>query len=142
MSEMRLADVTPVVPFRGPAGITKWVCYAASVMGGNTRRGDIQKIGENIGKITKSSPQIRVVESVLFGTGHGRLGDIPAATALAAGFRKTAAAASTLIIHLHGAERHAAVQRAVEHPFTDRLRKSIMLSPNWHGVGFNLKDWF
>jgi hypothetical protein len=63
---MRLSDVTPVAPFPGAKSITKFVAYGASVLNDS---GATEKLGANIGRIIRPHPDIRIVESVLFGTG-------------------------------------------------------------------------
>src|SRR4051812_26667798 len=61
MPEMRLGDVTPPAAFPGPQNITKFVAYGASVLNDSTRPDVIQRIGENIGLITRTRPDIRIV---------------------------------------------------------------------------------
>jgi hypothetical protein len=136
---MQLSDVTPPVPFTGPKHITKYVSYGASVLNDQSTAEAIRKLGANIGKITKSNADIRRVESVLFGTGHGKLEDTPAAKALAAGFRETADPSATLWIWVHSSERHRVVERALESGLTQRIINSVNLSPGWMGIGINLK---
>jgi nucleoside phosphorylase len=114
MPEMRLSDVTPLAPFGGPKGITNWICYGASVFNDYTNVDAIRGLGANIGKITSSRLDIKIVECVLFGTGYGRLGDVPAALALAEGFIQAADPSARLMIFLHGAARYDAVRRALE----------------------------
>jgi len=114
MPTMRLSDVTPTAHFPGPKNITKFIAYGASVLNDPTTPEAIEKLGANIGKITRSNSDIRIVESVLFGTGYGRLSDTMAAEALTRGFQSTAQADSQLWIWVFGHDRHATVSKAIE----------------------------
>ena len=118
MANMRLSDLTPLVPFPGPQNITRFVAYGASVWDDPTSSEAIKKLGANIGSVTRSHPEIRIIESVLFGTSSGRLPDVIAAESLAQGFRETADPEARLWIRVHGRERHAVVQKAIESGFT------------------------
>lgn len=118
IDNMRLSDVTPVVPFPGPQNITKFVAYGASVWNDPTSSEAIRRLGANIGLITRSHPEIQIIESVLFGTSAGRLPDELAASSLAKGFSETADPEARLWIYLHGNERHAVVQKAIQRALT------------------------
>jgi nucleoside phosphorylase len=124
MPQMRLGDLTPVASFPGPPGLTKWIAYGASVFNDRTTIEAIRNLGKNIGLTTIREPSIRIVESVLFGTGHGRLGDVEAATALRDGFLESADGAASLIIYLHGFERFEAVKFAIERSSASRARSN------------------
>lgn len=115
MPEMKLGDVTAPTPFPGPQNITKFVAYGASVLNDQTTPEVICKLGANIGRLTRSYLDIRTVESVLFGTGHGKLDDKLAAESLTKGFVETANPSAKLWIFVHGNERYAGVQKVVEH---------------------------
>jgi hypothetical protein len=138
--DMNLSDVTRLVPFPGDRSITKFVAYGASVLNGNTHPEAIRKLGANIGAITRRHSEIKIVESVLFGTGHGGMADEPAAKALAKGFKETADPGAELWIWVHGATRHAAVQKAIkESNLISRFVDSLVLSPVCMGFGIDLK---
>jgi hypothetical protein len=142
MENMRLSDLTPLVPFPGPQEITRFVAYGASVWDDPTSPEAIRKLGAKIGSVTRSDPEIRIIESVLFGTSSGRLPDAIAAKSLAQGFRETADPAARLWIRVHGYERHAVVQKAIESGFVQRIINSINASPGFGGFGVNLKKLF
>jgi hypothetical protein len=140
--KLRLSDVTAIAPFPGPQRITRFIAYAASVCNDKTSEDAVRKIGQRIGAITLSRSDIRMVECVLFGTGHGRLDDPTAARALARGFRETAHAEAALRINVHGHERYLVVQRAIASGFWRRLLAAIQLNPNFMGLGVNVKKLF
>jgi hypothetical protein len=139
---MRLGEVTPSVPFPGPSHITKFVCFGASVINGHTTAEAISNIGRSLGEMTVRNPEIRIVESVLFGTGHGRMPDEPAGLALAKGFKETATKDATLWIWLHGAERHSRLQAAINAGFKKRFFDAINLRPSFFGLSIDLKKLF
>jgi hypothetical protein len=136
---MRLGDVTPAMPFSGPPHLTKFVCFGASVLNGQTNEEVISSIGRSLGEMTVRHPEIRIVESVLFGTGHGGMRDEPAGLALASGFLETARKDATLWIWLHGAERHARLKTALKGGLGKRLLAAINLRPGLFGIGIDLK---
>ena len=142
MNNMRLSDVSPPVPFPGPQSITKYVAYGASVLNDHTTPAVIRKLGENIGSITRSYPDIRVVESVLFGTGYGGLSDELAAKSLSKGFRETADPTSNLWVFVHSSKRIAEVRKAIESGFWRRFNDSLYARPGIMGFGINLKKLF
>lgn len=137
--DMCLSEVTAPHPFPGPKNITKYIAYGASVLNGPTTSLAIKELGRNIGSITKSHEDINVVESVLFGTGHGRLSDDQAARALADGFRETAHPSAMLWIFLHGNDRLSIVQKATQSGLWARFIDSIIAEPGFGGFGINLK---
>jgi hypothetical protein len=139
---MKLGDVTQPVPFSGPVHITKYIAYAASVHNDGSNPEAIKQIGEHLGRITKSHSDIRTVEAVLFGTGHGRMADKPAGIALAAGFRRSADPSSTLWIWVFGHDRHAQLKRAVEGNALQRVWDSVDLKFTFFGSGMNFKKLF
>jgi hypothetical protein len=142
VEQIRLSEVTSTSPFPGPQRITRFIAYAASVSNDQTSADAIMKIGQNIGAKTKLNPEIRIVESVLFGTGHGRLDDVTAARALAKGFRNEADSGATLWIHVQSHDRFLTVQKALTAGFWRQLWNSLQLSPSFFGIGINLKKLF
>jgi hypothetical protein len=139
---LSLSQLTPVAEFTGPKHITRFVAYGAGVFNDHTDAKVIRALGENIGRVTRERPEIRNVESVLFGTGAGGLDDATAAKALAKGFRKVAHPSARLCIFLYGHERHVAVQRALEGGVSARLKAAVILNPSIQGMGINLKKLF
>lgn len=142
VNEIHLGAVTQPFPFPGPKNITKFVAYGVSVLNDGTTPEAIQQIGENLGRLTQSNPDIRKVESVLFGTGHGRLKPGPAAKALAEGFRKAAHPDASLWIYLHGDDRVSVVRKAISGGFIQHIFDSLNLNLNFFGMGVNFKKLF
>jgi hypothetical protein len=78
-------EISPIFPPTRNGGKIKYFAFAASVRDlSNTEK--IEKIGEQIGTITRNNAQIRVVETPFLGCGDGKLHPREAMTALARGF--------------------------------------------------------
>ena len=141
MKDIQLSDVSQPFPFPGPQNITKYIAYGASVLNDPTTPEAIKKLGEHIGSITKSHGDIRIVESVLLGTGYGKLSDLLAAKSLADGFQQTADPKATLWIFMHGSDRVAAVRKEIEGGFLQRVFDASYARIGIGGVGFDLKKY-
>ena len=141
-SRMRLSDVTTPFPFPGPERLTRYVSYAASVFNGQTDPDAIRAIGNRLGEFTQAYDEINIVESVLLGTGHGKLDPARAARSLAKGFKEAAESDAALCIHIHGHDRYTVVVNALHHGFFGRIVDAVVISPEFMGVGLNIKKLF
>jgi hypothetical protein len=141
-SRIQLGDVTLPVTFPGPKSITRYVSFAASVLNDASSAETINLIGRKAGDITARMPDLRIVETPLLGTGAGGLGTVEAGKALATRFRETRNNNSTLFIFVYDAERLAMLDKAIKGGVLNRVKESIMINPNFAGLGINLKKLF
>ena len=111
-----------VIPFTGPAELTRWIAYAASVINFRSSTDALFEIGARIGQYVSSRPEIRTVEAPLLGTGAGQLEPTEAGTALRNGFLSGCTDDTTLLIYSF----HSSVARALtEAAQTSRSRKDM-----------------
>lgn len=94
---------------------TRFIAYAASVPSETeTKPIHIRRLGANVGHLTHTHPEIRIIESVLMGTGHGGLDDITAAQAIASGYLSTAVPGVELRLLAHGRARYQAIETVLK----------------------------
>ncbi len=83
--KFKYGEISPIFPPSRNAGKIKYFAFAASVYNDSDPE-DIERIGEQIGAITKANEEIRHVEAPFLGCGDGKLHPREAMTALAKGF--------------------------------------------------------
>jgi hypothetical protein len=113
---MQLGDVSGLISPDPRISNTKYVVYGASVFNDFSSSDAIHKIGLRLGTITKEHPEITNIESVLLGTGAGRLLDEVSAKAIRDGFEATARPDARLTVFLFGADRLGKVKAFLENP--------------------------
>lgn len=102
---LRRGDISDVIPFPGPKDITRFVVFAASVLDDESRKEDIESIGDKLGVLTNAVPEIQILECPLLGTGAGGLDAMVSGGALRCGFLRTSSAAATLHIVAYDKQR-------------------------------------
>src|SRR5258708_11039583 len=110
--EMRLGDIQ-FHPFPGSGTITHFFAWCASVKDDFTSPADIERIAFRAGEITRENGAVRLVETPLLGTGHGRLTPEDSVVALARGFRASSHLDVTIVIY------------AVPNDVVDKVRKAL-----------------
>lgn len=96
-----------VIRFPGPASITKWIAFAASVANRSSSTAVIRHIGGKLSEHVEALPDVRVVESPLLGTGVGGLDVVEAGLALRDGFQSTCRIQAVFFIYCF----HSAIVR-------------------------------
>lgn len=86
--KFKYGEISPIFPPTKKVGKIKYFAFAASVYNKSDPKG-IEKIGEQIGTITRDNAEIRHVESPFLGCGDGGLFPRDAMPALARGFLAT-----------------------------------------------------
>ncbi len=134
-TDLSLGDVV-VMPFEGGENLAQFVAFAVSVIDYSSSYEAIRRIGEHLGKSTQEHATIRRVSAPLLGTAAGGLDAQRVAKELTEGFKSTAHADATLVLHAldqgvferisavaSGAEESRAT-RPAERPQRDRETRS------------------
>jgi hypothetical protein len=98
-SGMALGEVE-ILPFEGGEDIAQFVAFAASVHNNTSGIKELETIGQALGRFTADTPSVRYVATPLLGAGAGGIPSEHVTAALREGFTATAAADTTLIIHV------------------------------------------
>jgi len=87
--------ISPIISPKKNVGRIKYFAFAASVLN-KSDPSAIQRIGEQMGRITRLHDDIRLVEAPFLGCGDGQLSPVVAIPALAKGFLSTHHSDATL----------------------------------------------
>lgn len=138
----KLGQISSVIPFTGPAQVTKFVVFAASVQNDHSTEDVIESIAKAVGELTRANPDIRIVETPLLGTGAGGMKAEFSTRALARGFSATSSSDAVLYIFAFDSERVSLMKRALSETPRKRLWQSLALRPGLFGIGIDLKKLF
>ena len=98
-SNMKLGDVD-LLPFKGAENFAQYVAFAVSVNNNYSELSAIERIGEQLGKLTIENSAIKIIHAPLLGAGAGGLLSENVINALKTGFLKQSSSESVLIIHI------------------------------------------
>lgn len=140
---MQLGDVTPQFTLTSRTEVTKSVVFCAGVFNDSSTYEAIEKIGRALGSIAHQNPTIKVVEAPILGSGAGGLDYVPAALALARGFRAERGAESTLVIFSYDRNTVAEINRRLGGGWLMRLwDATTAYIPIWPIARIDLKKLF
>lgn len=114
---MMLGEIE-ILPLLGFENVAQYSAYAASVQNMRSTAAAIRNIGIELGRATQSWPAIRSVSAPLLGTGAGGLDNHTSATALADGFRDSAADGSVLTISVLSPHAYETLVTLLDRPGT------------------------
>lgn len=140
---MELGDLTPQFRLTTAPEVTRFVVFCASVFNDLSEYEAIEKIGRSLGSMAQQDPAIKTVEAPILGSGAGGLDYVPAALALAKGFRSVQGAESKLIIFSYDRNTVAEVNRRLGGGWFARLWDATNVHlPLWPGARTDLKKLF
>jgi hypothetical protein len=116
--------------FTGSGATTKYVAWCASVLDDSSSALVIEQIARRAGEVTKTHPNVRLIETPLLGTGHGGLLVEESALALARGFAATSHRSATLVIYAWTKEIYVKVRAALEQADPEPKKESPSSSPD------------
>lgn len=137
LGSLRLGDITDLIDCPKAKKKTRHIVYAASVLNDASSPEAIFSIGQQLGLVTMSKPEMQIVEAPLLGGGHGGLEPVSAAQALCDGFRSTASVSSALYLFVYDNDR---LQRLHETLGSDYSGARLRSTPTTTGsqVTFNI----
>jgi hypothetical protein len=137
---LKLGGISPIFPFPGPQNISKFFCYAASVLNDHSSAEVIESIGTQVGKVTSERDDIRIVESPLLGTGAGGLFTEVAGRSLSKGFLSASSLEATLFIFVYDRERFEKLGVTLgEQGVLQKVWDAVGIRPGILGINVDVK---
>ena len=131
--------ISSPIPFPKDNRMTRFVIYAASVFNKHTSCEIITSIGEKLGTLAASRPDMIHIESPLLGAGAGGLEPTDSGRSLCQGFLSTSGDKSLLFIFANDKAKCDAVSQAMSTGFAGRLWDAVEIAPGFGGVTVNIK---
>lgn len=123
--------------------MTKSVVFCAGVFNDLSTYEAIEKIGHALGAISNQDTNVKIIEAPILGSGAGGLEYVPAALALAKGFRTARSANAALVIFSYDRNTVAEINRRLNGGWILRLwDATTAYIPIWPIARIDLKKLF